>query len=87
MSCSKTVINLGQSSKFLYRIWNSVPNYEYNSELQLSTMVHIHYFSRAKCISRKLLRVNMIFHKTINIINNVEKFVIINFTRALCGVV
>ena len=57
------------------------------SELQLSSMVHIHYFSYAKCISRKLLRVNIIFHKTINIFINVEKFVIFNFTRALCGVV
>jgi len=57
------------------------------SELQLSSMVHIQYFSHAKCISRKLLRVNIIFHKTINIFNNVEKFVIFNFTRALCGVV
>jgi len=53
------------------------------SELQLSSMAHILYFARAKCISSKLLRVKMIFHKTINIINNVEKFVIFNFTRAL----
>jgi len=57
------------------------------SELQLSSMVHILYFSRAQCISSKLLLVKMIFHKTINIFINVEKFVIFKFTRALCGVV
>jgi len=38
MRCFKTAINLGESSQFLSRLWNLVPNYE--SKVWASVIFH-----------------------------------------------